>query len=123
MTTAKNGLAAKSGSNLAEGREFDRGERERLGRPSPELPGIWGSDRIMVSGTMNGTGKEELGMVGWAEWKSSAQRITGRGGGRPRPGRLWHCLDPLRPLRQGDGAATLRFRGGVEVPGWGVTAE
>ncbi len=25
MTTAKNGLAAKSGSNLAEGREFDRG--------------------------------------------------------------------------------------------------
>jgi hypothetical protein len=29
------------GSNPAEGREFDRGERDRLGRPSPELPGIW----------------------------------------------------------------------------------
>ena len=29
-----------TGSNLAERREFDRGKNDRLGRPSPELPGI-----------------------------------------------------------------------------------
>jgi hypothetical protein len=34
VTTAKNGLAAKSGSNLAEGREFDRGGRGRDGPSS-----------------------------------------------------------------------------------------
>src|SRR5208283_2192856 len=37
--------------------------------------------------------------------------------GRPR---LWQYLDPLR---QGNRAATLRFRGRIEVPCWRGTAE
>ena len=51
---------------------------------------------------------------------SLAAGIAGRGRGHPRPGRLWHCLDPLR---QGGGAARLRFRGMVEVPYWEAKAE
>ncbi len=36
----------------------------------------------------NGTEKEDVGMVGWAEWKSCGRRIAGQGRGRPRLGRL-----------------------------------
>ncbi|MGA7745059.1 MAG: hypothetical protein WBP56_17775 [Polyangia bacterium] len=35
----------------------------------------------------------------------------------------WHCLDPHAAMRQGDGAATLQFRGGIEVPYWRVDSE
>jgi len=35
-----------------------------------------------------GTEKEDVDMVGRAEWETSARRIAGQGPGRPRPGRL-----------------------------------
>ena len=35
----------------------------------------------------------------------------------------WHCLDPHAAMRQGDGAATLQFRGGIEVPYGRVDSE
>lgn len=49
--------------------------------------------------------------------ESSARRVAGRG--RPRPSRRQRCPDALR---QASGAAELRFRGGIEVPYWAVTA-